>query len=195
MIRPTLSRRASGFTLVELIIVIAIIGMLVAMTIPEWGRIQTRSQSIVCVNNLRQVGIGVLSYVAENDNTFPMIEPNPGDPVYDQKEKSEDGPETEYQVKPMLEALEPYGVTEAVLKCPTDIRRADSYFKTYNTSYQWRVTVDNENATTPMIYGGRRGNGIRIAKPSRVTICTDFMTLHGGRMNRLYGDGHVSKPF
>jgi prepilin-type N-terminal cleavage/methylation domain-containing protein/prepilin-type processing-associated H-X9-DG protein len=195
MIRSTLSRRSSGFTLIELLIVIAIIGMLVAMSIPEMGRLQTRAQSITCVNNLRQVGIGVLSYVADNDNTFPMIEPNPGDPVYDQKEKSEDGTEAEYQVKPMLEALEPYGVTASVLKCPADIRRSDSYFPKYNTSYQWRVTVDAENATAPMIYGGRRGYGIRIAKPSRVTICTDFQAIHGGRMNRLYGDGHVSKPF
>jgi prepilin-type processing-associated H-X9-DG protein/prepilin-type N-terminal cleavage/methylation domain-containing protein len=194
MTRPFLSRHSTGaFTLVELIVVVAIIGMLVALTIPEWGRIQKRAQSITCVNNLRQVGVAVLTYVAENNNEYPIIEPNPNDPVYDAKGDSEDG-NTEYQVKPMLEALEPYGVTANVLKCPTDIRGAN-YFASYNTSYQWRITLDEENAIAPKIYGGRRGYGMRIVKPSRVTLCTDFLGIHSGRANRLYGDGHVSKPF
>lgn len=181
-----------AFSLIELIIVIAIVGMLAVMVAPEVDRVQSRSQSVVCVNNLRQIGVGVLSYVGENDNSYPMIEPNENDPVYEQKETTEDG--TEYQVKPMLEALEPYGVTEGVLKCPVDIR-SQNYFSSYNTSYQWRVILDDENANAPMIYGGRRGYGVRIVKPSRVTICTDFLAIHSKRMNRLYADGHVSKPY
>jgi general secretion pathway protein G len=186
-------RSPRAFTLIELIVVIAIIGMLVVMSVPELTRARSRAQSVVCMNNLRQVGIGVLNYVADNDNTFPMIEPNPNDPIY---HETSDGEDSKYlEVKPMLAALEPYGVTEAVLKCPTDLRRSPSYFSSYNTSYQWRVTVDDENANAPMIYGGRRGNTIRMAKPSRVTICTDFLSIHNGRANRLYGDGHVSKPF
>lgn len=190
---PILPRRSSGgFTLIELIVVIAIIGMLVVLSVPELTRVRTRAQSTVCVNNLRQVGIGVLNYVADNDNTYPVVEPNPNDPIYTDPIPGEDG----YQeVKPMLEALEPYGVTEGVLKCPADLRRSPSYFSSYNSSYQWRITVDGENATSPMIYGGRRGFGVRVAKPSRVTICTDFEPIHGGRVNRLYGDGHVSKPY
>lgn len=191
--RPFTRRACGGFSLIELVIVVAIIGMLVAMTIPQWGRLKTRAQSVACVNNLRQVGIGVLSYVSDNNNTFPMIEPNPNDPVYDQEEVTEEG--KELQVKPMLEALEPYGVTAGVLKCPTDIRRSPSFYSSYNTSYQWRVMVDDENAIAPAIYGGRRGYGMRIVKPSRVTLCTDFLPIHGGRANRLYGDGHVSKPY
>lgn len=182
-----------AFSLIELIVAIALIGMLAVLLAPEMGRAQARARSVVCVNNLRQVGIGVLNYTGENENTFPMVEPNPNDPVYTQKFATEEG--TEYEVKPMLEALEPYGVTEGVLKCPEDIRRTPSYFATYKTSYQWRIVLDDENALAPKIYGGRRGYGIRVAKPSRVTICTDFLPIHNGRMNRLYGDGHVSKPF
>jgi len=51
--------------------------------------------------------------------------------------------------------------------------------------------VDDENATAPKIYGGRRGASVRIIRPGRVTICTDFTGVHFGRMNRLYADGHV----
>jgi prepilin-type N-terminal cleavage/methylation domain-containing protein/prepilin-type processing-associated H-X9-DG protein len=191
-----LPRRSSlGFTLIELIVVIAIVGMLVVLSVPELTRAKSRAQSTVCVNNLRQVGISVLGYIADNNNTFPMIEPNENDPVYGKPINDPNAENKEVEVQPMLEALEPYGVTEAVLKCPTDVRRTPSYFADRGTSYQWRVMVDDENATAPMIYGGRRGYGVRMVKPSRVTLCTDFEGIHGGRVNRLYGDGHVSKPY
>lgn len=188
-------RTLRGFTLVELLVVIAILGMLVALVIPQMGKAQARAQSVACMNNLRQIGIGVLGYVADNDNAFPMIEPNEDNPVYKPiGDSDKDDPDAnEYEVEPLLPALEPYGVTEAVLKCPTDLRRSTSYFKERGTSYQWRITVDGENATAPGVYG-RRGYGVRIVKPSRVTICTDFLAIHNGRPNRLYADGHVSKP-
>lgn len=181
-----------GFTLLEMIAVVTIIATMVTLAVPHFGRLQKRTQSIVCVNNLRQVGVGVLSYAGEHDNTFPVIEPNPDSPVY--------LPEDE--ASPLYVELEPYGVTQQVLQCPSDIK-GPNYFaqrttvldgKSYGTSYQWRVIVDEENAISPKIYGGRRGAGVRIVKPSRVTVCTDFVGVHSGRMNRLYADGHVSKP-
>jgi prepilin-type N-terminal cleavage/methylation domain-containing protein/prepilin-type processing-associated H-X9-DG protein len=188
-------RRLRAFSLIELIVVIAILGMLAVMVAPELGRVQSRAQSVACVNNLRQVGVGVLNYLGENNNTFPMVEPNENDPIYG-KETDVEG---EIEVQPMLPALEPYGVTEGVLKCPADIRGKNAggavYFHSRGTSYQWRVIVDGENGASPMIYGGRRGPGIRAVKPSRVTICTDFEPIHSGRINRLYADGHVSKPY
>ena len=172
--------------------VIAIIGMLATMLLPQIGKFQERAQSVVCMNNLRQIGIGVLSYVGEHDNTYPIIEPNPDSPVYDPAAEA----------TPLYVELEPYGVTQQVLRCPSDIK-GPNYFaqrtttidgKTYGTSYQWRVLVDDENAIAPKIYGGRRGAGVRVVKPSRVTICTDFVAIHSNKMNRLYADGHVSKP-
>lgn len=181
--------KRNGFTLIELITVIAIICLLSAMLLPEVGKFQDRAQSVVCVNNLRQIGAGVLSYLGENDNTYPVIEPNENNPVYT------DGEFEEITAKPMLDVLAPYGVTDQVLKCPTDIKGANWYAKQDpHTSYEWRITVDHENAVAPKVYGGRRGYGVRIAKPSRVTICTDFEGIHAGKMNRLYADGHVSKP-
>lgn len=182
---------SAGFTLIELITVIAIIGLLSTMLLPEVKRFQDRSRSVVCMNNLREIGIGVLGYVGDNNYEYPVIEPDPQDPVY----ADEDNPEQE--AKPLLEALSPYGVTESVLKCPADIiKGANSYYtkRDPHTSYQWRVMLDSENANAAKMYGGRRGYGVRIVKPSRVTICTDFERIHSGKMNRLYADGHVSVP-
>ena len=50
----TVSRKA-GFTLVEIMIVVAIIGMLAAIAIPNFVKARKASQASSCVNNLRQI--------------------------------------------------------------------------------------------------------------------------------------------
>ena len=66
------SRRA--FTLVELLMVIAIIAMLAALLLPALSRAKQRAQATVCLNDGKQLMAAMLLYTADNNEFFP---PNP----------------------------------------------------------------------------------------------------------------------
>jgi len=64
-----MKNRKMGFTLVEIMIVVAIIGLLAAIAIPSFVRARTTSQANACVNNLRQIDGAKDQYAIENNKT------------------------------------------------------------------------------------------------------------------------------
>ncbi len=58
--------RRKGFTLVELLVVIAIIGVLVSLLLPSIQSAREAARRVACKNNVRQLGIAVLSYESAN---------------------------------------------------------------------------------------------------------------------------------
>jgi prepilin-type N-terminal cleavage/methylation domain-containing protein len=66
-------RRSDGFTLIELLVVIAIIALLAAILFPVFARVREKGRQAVCLSNLKQLGMGVMMYIQDYDETFPFV--------------------------------------------------------------------------------------------------------------------------
>ena len=66
----------AGFTLVEIMIVVAIIGLLAAIAIPNFVRARTTSQTNACINNLRQIDGAKQQWALENKQVSTVAAPN-----------------------------------------------------------------------------------------------------------------------
>ncbi len=135
-----MERRISprGFTLPELLTVVAIIALLIALLLPSLSKVRESANSIVCQSNLRQIVFAMMNYANDNHGLFPasavFSAPAQADWVYWQKGRN---------VRDS--AIAPYlaGPLPAILRCPSDDPSARSrvltdpypYSYTFNFSF------------------------------------------------------------
>ncbi len=70
--QPAVRQIRPGLTLLELLIVLAIIGTLTAMMLPALGRAYRRANDAICMNNLRQMGLALAEYRDVNKRIPPL---------------------------------------------------------------------------------------------------------------------------
>jgi prepilin-type N-terminal cleavage/methylation domain-containing protein/prepilin-type processing-associated H-X9-DG protein len=104
----------AAFTLVELLAVIAIIGILAALVIMGMVKVRSSARQSQCISNLRQIGVGWQLYLADHKGVFPAFA------IYQMYYWGGDkgtwgGPAPEDR------ALYPYVSNMAVFKCPSDV--------------------------------------------------------------------------
>jgi len=68
----------SAFTLVDLLVSMAVIAVLIGLISPTLGHIQDAARKVVCASNLRQIGLTLSMYRDDHDGFFPAARAEPG---------------------------------------------------------------------------------------------------------------------
>lgn len=66
-------RAGGGFTLVELLVVVAVIALLIGLLLPALTKAREQGRLMVCLNNLRTITMAAQSYAADNDGLWPVF--------------------------------------------------------------------------------------------------------------------------
>ncbi len=62
----------NGFSLIELLVVMAVILTLLGILLPSLQGVRERAYQVVCANNLRQIGVALTAYLGDNEGWFPL---------------------------------------------------------------------------------------------------------------------------
>jgi len=170
------SARAAAFTLVEMLVVLAIIALLAALLLPVLRNAQEEARATACLGNLHQIGLALQIYVSENNNRLPALRDVPTDPAA-----------AATNTFPALNtALQPQLGNTNVLRCPSD---RQGIFEITGSSYAWNSLLNGEDADHLLILGLH-------FNPHEIPVVFDKGAFHALRgpnkaVNYLYADGHI----
>lgn len=117
--------RAHGFTLVELLVVIAVIAILAAILFPVFAQAREKARAVSCLSNERQIGLAYTMYATDYDGFLPLTNHSVG--------------------SSWVEQCQPYIKNRQIYRCPSDssvnwtapvppsrvLRKASYYFNSY----------------------------------------------------------------
>jgi len=174
-LKPGLQGRARSccaFTLVELLVTIALIATLAALLFPAFGRAGESGRAAVCLSNLHQIGLALQLYVQDYHNHLPYMRDRSLTTTNELP-----GPDT---------VLSNYVGNIHVMQCPSD---RQNLFLSTGSSYSWNSLLNGQDADHLVV--------LSIPfHPYQIPVFYDKDQFHKARgpkkaVNYLYADGHI----
>jgi prepilin-type N-terminal cleavage/methylation domain-containing protein/prepilin-type processing-associated H-X9-DG protein len=158
--------RTTGFTLVELLGVIAIIAMLASILFPVFARARESARTLTCTTNLVNIGMALRMYATDHAGGLPPRENDPG-------------------------PLVPRHLTEpSALRCPSST--AAIRLGTENPAPPLEeCNTGRGNAADVTTYLYRAGR--RLDQSPARWVCSDLSLVHNESANVLFSDGGVKR--
>jgi prepilin-type N-terminal cleavage/methylation domain-containing protein/prepilin-type processing-associated H-X9-DG protein len=210
-------RRA--FTLIELLVVIAIIAILAAILFPVFARARENARRASCMSNLKQIALGVMQYVQDYDEHYPLYRSNTA---------ANTTPSNPYG---FADEIQPYLKSSQIFQCPSESSAATvgaagtAFAGQANptaagyTDYTYNMMLSSDNggnfnrglslaaltksSLTVMIvedgtapastwdWGCGRGNACSLFPAGRAFTSVSAVNRHLNGSNIVFADGHV----
>ncbi|MDR3405515.1 MAG: type II secretion system protein [Chthoniobacter sp.] len=161
-----------AFTLIEMLVVMAIIGILSAFAYPVYQKSVAGGKAAACLSNLRQIAAGLNAYLNDNEMKMPTLQL---------------GRDSITQDVPVIDnTLDKYLSNKGVFACPADNKNLA--VKT-GTSYCWNVALNGQAAANL--------NFLQlVTDTTHIPVLSDKEGFHpylNDKVNILYADGHATK--
>ncbi len=178
-----MSRNQSGFTLIELMVVVAIMTILMSILLPGLSGAREQARGIYCSNNVRQIMLANMQYGNENNETWPGRADDSVQNDYDNTLRSwvPCGTATDSRFDVKKGALYPLVKNEKLFLCPTDDQP--------NGQLSYSI---NANIYASTVCSPSREPTIRYPRPGRFSQRSDVLIVfvdEGGGPNGL-NDGN-----
>lgn len=207
------AHKTTAFTLIELLVVIAIIGILAALLLPVLAGAREKARRTACVNNIRQISLGITLYASDNNERMCGERMGGGDgPVWPPPQKPNSGQvwTWSFAVMPYISGSNPTNST-GVWACPSMPPTWDSALREADDQVQSSYGIAEDTFWGTYGTGGVHSYSVTsVAKPAQIILLGDsrwsgpgissrFLNWdhawlgfwHGHRSNYAFWDGHI----